>query len=305
MKAPGSAVTIHYLSGELDGPRIVSSRTSPLRVFAANWTEISALTTEIIPPNPGFYFLTRPLLSGTARLAVRPGEALDVRRRLCEHAMDPSKASFVEAYSVVAMDDRLSKSDIRYLEARAHEIVASAPGCILEVEKVPAVASCPPHERDVLETLLAQARSMLHAAGCRALDAPNLFLPGSVQPEEGVIEVHADLAGDVEDEHELSYDGIWSRGYPTTEGGFIVRAGSDIRRRENGALLPAISNRRRMLEAKGVLGSIPGVTDRWRLLSNVHCSSALLAAKVCTGAHVSNKHIWQRIAPASRIVLAN
>lgn len=302
----GTAVTVHYLNGKVDGPRIVSSRTSPLRVFASNWSDVASLTTEVLPPNPGFYALTRPLVTGGARLAVRPGEALDVRRRLCEHAVDPGKTSFAETYCVVAMDDRLSKSDIRYLEARAHEIVAAAPGCVLEVEKVPAVASCPPHDRDVLEGLLLQARIMLHAAGCRAFDAHNLpFSCEHADPDEGVIEVRSESLADAEDEHELSYGGIWSRGYPTADGGFVIRAGSDIRRRENNALLPAVSNRRRMLAEKGVLGSMPGVTDRWRLLANVYCSSSLLAAKVCTGAHVSHKGIWQRIAPASRIILAN
>jgi hypothetical protein len=301
----GSTATVHYLDGSIDGPRVVTSRASPLRVFACSWSDISSLMSGNLPPNPGMYLLTKPVLTATAKLAVRPGEALDVRRRLGEHALDPSKSSFAEVFAVVSVDDRLSKTDCRYLEARAHEIVAAAPGCVLEVEKIPAVSTCPPHERDVLESLLVQARIMLHAAGCRALDAPNLFLTADAERDEGVIEIQSDLTGNPEDEHELSYDGIWSRGYPTADGGFIIRAGSDIRRRENGALLPAISNRRRMLETKGVLGSMPGVSDRWRLLSNVHCSSALLAAKVCTGAHVSNKHIWQRIAPASRIILAN
>lgn len=304
--ALGTTATVHYLTGRLDGPRIVVSRTSPLRVFACNWADVGTLMGSGLPPNPGVYLLTKPSFAGPARLAVRPGEALDVRRRLGEHALDAGKSSFAEVYAVVAVDDRLTKGDCRYLEARIHEIVAAAPGCVLEVDKIPAVAACPPYDRDVLESLLSQARIMLHAAGCRALDAANLpFASAEPEREEGVIEVQADLTGDAEDEHELTYDGIWSRGYPTADNGFIIRAGSDIRRRENTALLAAVSSRRRMLAEKGVLGVLPGVTDRWRLLANVYCSSALLAAKVCTGAHVSNRGIWQRVAPASRIILAN
>lgn len=302
----GTTATVHYLSGRLDGPRIVVSRTSPLRVFASTWAEVSVLMNHGLPPHPGVYLLTKPSVAGVARLAVRPGEALDVRRRLGEHALDAAKSHFAEVYAVIAVDDRLTKSDIRYLEARLHEIVAAAPGCVLEVEKIPAVAACPPYDRDVLENLLAQSRVMLHAAGCRALDSLHLpFASAEPEREEGVVEVQADLSGDAEDEHELTYDGIWSRGYPTADGGFIIRAGSDIRRRENAALLPPVSIRRRMLAEKGVLGALPGVTDRWRLLSNVYCSSPLLAAKLCTGAHVSNRGIWQRIAPGSRIILAN
>lgn len=300
----GISANVHYLDGRVDGPRIVGARTSPLRIFASGWQEFPSMLDRGPPPSPGVYLLTGPAASNPSRLAVRPGEASDLRRRLMEHVQDRTKAGFAEVFAVAAVDDRLSKQDVRYLEARLHEIVAAAPGCTLEVDKIPAVSACPPHERDTLETLLAQARVLLHAAGCRALDRH--YLPQAMpEPErdEGSVEVLLDFSGSPEDEHELVYDGIWSRGYPTDEG-FMIRAGSDIRRRENSALLPAVASRRRLLAEKGVLGTLPGVSDRWRLLANVHCSSSLLAAKIATGAHLSNRGIWQRISPEARTVLA-
>jgi len=298
----GTTVTVHYRDGGIDGLRTADSRTSPLRVHASAWSDFGRLLDGGLPPSHGIYLLTGAGNGG--RLAVRPGEANDLRRRLSEHAADPTKSGFTDVYAVSAVDLRLTKSDCRYLEARVHELVAQMPGRLLEVERIPAVAECSAHERDDLETLLAQARTLLHAAGCRALDDR---LPWTesvpVEREEGVVEVTLETSGAVEDEHELVYDGVWARGYPTSDGGFVVRAGSDIRIREGAALLPGISSRRRMLSERGVLGTMPGITDRWRLLANVYCSSPLLAGKVITGAHLS-RGIWQRISPADRIVLA-
>lgn len=303
MTAFGMTITVHYRDTEIDGVRTAESRISPLRVYASRWTDFPRLLEAGLPPSHGFYLLTGPLAGGI--LAVRPGEANDLRRRLGEHASDPGKAGFGEVYAVAAVDGRLTKADCRYMEARVHELVAQLPGRSLEVERIPTVAECSPHERDDLEALFGQARTLLHAAGCRAMDAPWLPWDSAVRSEreEGVVEVTLEASATVEDEHELIYDGVWARGYPTTDGGFVVRAGSDIRVREGLALLPGISTRRRMLAERGVLGTMPGVTDRWRLLANVYCSSALLAGKVITGAHLS-RGIWQRISPADRIVLA-
>lgn len=297
----GTTVTVHYLHGTITGPRVVDCRTTPLRILACPWGEFADLL-PVLPASAGVYMLSKPSAQGVARLSVRPGEAQDLRRRLTEHYADPSKSSFKEIYAVSSLDNRLSKSDVRYMEARFHELLA-ANGSVLEVERIPAVSALAIHDRDVLETLIDHSRLMLSAAGCLSIDTPQLT---QLQREQEIelIEVEANASLISEDEHELTYDGVWSRGYPTADGGFLVRAGSDIRRRENGALLPNISQRRKTLAAMGVLGTLPGVADRWRLLANLRCSSMLTAAKIVTGAHVTNRGVWQRIAPDNRTVVA-
>lgn len=303
MSTFGTSVILHYRDQELHGFRTAESRISPLKVLAAPWNELGRLLEGGLPPNYGIYFLTGPLSGG--RLAVRPGEASDLRRRLLEHAADPTKSGFAEVYAVTSVDNRLGKADCRFLEARAHEVIAQEPSRVLEVERMPAVLELPSYERDDLEGLFAQARTLLHAVGCRALDAKHLLADQPTPPssDEGVVEVQPNFSGMPEDEHELVYDSLWARGYPSADGGFVVRAGSDIRVREGAALLPGISNRRRLLADRGVLGTLPGITDRWRLLSNVYCSSPLLAAKIVTGAHLS-RVIWQRISPDNRLLMA-
>lgn len=301
----GSAVTLHLVNGTNYGPRIADARTSPLRVHAGRWAEHPALFAAGLPASPAAYLFTGPCAGGTAQLSVRPGEALDIRRRLLEHAQDGTKSRFHEIFVVTAVDGRLGKADIRYLEARFHEIAASVPGIVLEVDKIPAVATCNPAERDTLESLLAQSRTLLHAAGCRALDCEGLPLAASVQDTEpdSAVRLDFDMEGTMADEHELTYDGLWARGFPHMDG-WVVRAGSDVRRRENSALLGPMSERRRFLQREGALGEIPGVVDRWRLMRDLMCNSELTAAKVLTGAHQSNRGIWRRLSPTARIIVA-
>lgn len=297
----GTSIGLLMLDGALDGPRVVESRTSALRIHAGPWGELNALLAAGVPATPGIYLLTGRNASGN-RLLVRPGETGDLRRRLLEHSQDASKAAFEEVYCVSAVDSRLTKWDVSYLEARCHEIVSASSHATLHVEKIPAVASCSPAELAVLETLLQQGRDLLYAAGCRGLDAPRFPTgPAIDDRDDGSVEI-VQSAGVHPDEHSLSYDNIWAWGYPTSDGKFVVRAGSDVRRRQNAALLPAVAARRRRLVELGLLGEMAGVTDRWRLLANIQVSSPLLAAKTITGAHVSNRTIWQRLAPNARIM---
>lgn len=304
MSVSGTAVTIHHLNGSISGPRVVESRTSPLRVHASRWAEHAALLSVGLPAAPAVYVFTGPTQSGPPLLAVRPGEAGDIRRRLLEHSQDHLKSRFHDLFVVTAVDGRLGKADVRYIEARFHELVPATPGTLLDVDKVPAVTFCHPAERDTLETLIEQSRLLLHAAGCRAFDSEGVPVAAAVpEVEETPVRLDFDQAESPVGEFELVYDGIWARGFQHRDG-FVVRAGSDIRRRENSALLGPMSERRRFLQREQALGEIPGVGDRWRLMRDFMCASELTVAKMVTGAHLSNRGIWRRLSPTSRIIVA-
>lgn len=67
----GLAVTVHYFTGTPTGPRTAESRTSPLRVHAARWCDLSCLIAAGQPAAPAAYLLTGPAQSGAPALAVR------------------------------------------------------------------------------------------------------------------------------------------------------------------------------------------------------------------------------------------
>lgn len=299
MTGIGSTLTVHLFEGDRDGPRLVECRTSVLRVHAGPWSRFESLLEAGLPATPGIYALISS--SRDVKLCVRPGEAGDVRRRLQEHRADATKDHFEEVYCVTALDQRLTKEDVRYAESRFHELVAASAHAVLEVSQMPPLFSRHLAEKAALEGLLEQARDLLYVAGCRALDAYRLPQQAPAEEREDADVEIVDFMG-VQDEHYLSYDGISAWGYLGPDGTFVVRAGSDMRMRENQAILPPIASRRRKLSKMGVLAELPGMQDRWRLLANVRFQSPLLAAKVITGAHISNRGVWQRVAPAARLL---
>ncbi|KQT48167.1 hypothetical protein ASG47_07290 [Devosia sp. Leaf420] len=300
MNKIGTTLSTHLFDGDRDGPRVIECRTSVLRVHAAPWTRLDDLMVAGLPATPGFYLLTTRSKTDN-RLCVRPGEAGDVRRRLLEHKADASKHHFEEVFCVTAVDLRLTKDDVKYAESRLHEMVAASTHAVLEVNQIPPLYSRQLGEKAALEGLIEQSRDLLYVAGCRALDAYRTQSPQVTDEREDPDVEIVDFTG-AQDDHYLSYDGISAWGYLLADGSFVVRAGSDMRMRENQALLPPIAMRRRKLTQLGVLADMPGLQDRWRLLANVRFPSPLLAAKVITGAHISNKGVWQRLAPSTRIL---
>lgn len=86
------------------------------------------------------------------------------------------------------------------------------------------------------------------------------IMPSLKDRELGDVEIMSFDA--VQDERYLSHDGTSSWDYLVNDGSFVVRAGSDVRMRENKALLPPIAMRRRRLDELVVLGELPGAQDR-------------------------------------------
>ncbi|MBR0884649.1 MULTISPECIES: hypothetical protein [Bradyrhizobium] len=104
----------------------------------------------------------------------------------------------------------------------------------------PQIPAVPEEKRAELERIVTDARVFLFDAGCRALDsnfdnqhsamlAPEVEVD-PIGPEDGdpmQIDVRVDPANS--SERELLYTGIYARGYPHPERGFIVTAGSEVR----------------------------------------------------------------------------
>ncbi|MCF1502245.1 hypothetical protein L0F51_00520 [Afifella sp. H1R] len=93
---------------------------------------------------------------------------------------------------------------------------------------------------------------------------------------------------------ELAYADLFGRGLEC-DGLFIVLPGSEVRvLGENGNEESSVRTRRAILEKRGVMTPIPGVTDRQRLNSAVAFWSKSIAARVLAGSHVPS-NVWRPI----------
>ena len=127
---------------------------------------------------PGVYFLF-----GTDEQSQEPmayiGEAEVVLDRVATHLSQ--KAFWSELVAFTNKDENLTKSHVRYLEARLISQALSARRYTLENTTSPQVPLLPRPDRDAMEEYLDSVRTLLGALGHRILE-PLLDQPGEVPP---------------------------------------------------------------------------------------------------------------------------
>ncbi|MVT54243.1 hypothetical protein GPL17_27690 [Bradyrhizobium yuanmingense] len=227
------------------------------------------------------------------------GETGNVGRRLSDHYRDQSKAFAKEVYVVSGYQGGwLDTTAALYLQYRFTKIAEQA-GLVDIMKGVnPQVLELPSHRRAALDIFVEHGERLLFDAGCRVLRSNfagqrrAVAKAETVEPEDtGPMQIGVVTTPPVGSELELAYGDLWARGFPAAEG-FVVMAGSEVRKAVNPSAPPIVASRRDELTEAEALVPIPGVQDRERLCVAVCFPSAAIAAKVVTGAHVdSNK--WQ------------
>ena len=220
---------------------------------------------------------------------------------IAEHAVDPTKAFATEVFLLHEQEEPRTMDWSRrlYLEQRVSAIAKEA-GLARIVNSVEPRGL--PWRPEQAERLVEQARRLLFDAGCRVLNGnfpsqPTAQGKGDDNPDaEEAVEIASPI-GPVLEEFEFDYCGISARGSADDEGFFVVKAGSELRARENPSLRQNIRRLRADLRARGVVVPIAGVRDRLRLQVDWRFFSAAVAAKFVAGAHVAGTK-WVR--PAAR-----
>jgi hypothetical protein len=156
------------------------------------------------------------------------------------------------------------------------------------------------------------AERLLFDAGCFAFHGSSAVHPQEVaepasaadtEEDEAPIEIGVTATPGGAAEYQLAYADLWARGYDA-DTGFVVTAGSEVRRVINQSVNPILHTRRDELAEAGVLADIPGLRDRQRLTVSVWLPSPGIAAKVITGAHV-NSSKWVPVIDPRPFVLTS
>lgn len=303
-----SSTLVHRLTGDVTGVREIIDELTRLTVTAFPM----AMAREILPARA--MMTAAYVLSDGQRIYC--GESTRIGRRIWDHANDPSK-SFARDVFVITRHtmEPLDKPTAIYMQAyltrKAEE------GGVVTVQRGtgPQVLDLTPMRGALYLQLSTIASRLLFDAGCTAFHTlgeakPILTTREAVDPpppaemvdEATPIEIGvAATPGDAE-EFQLAYSDLWGRGYDA-DGGFVVTAGSEVRREVNPSVNQMLHTRRRELEAARVLADIDGREDRQRLLVAVWFPSRAIAAKVVTGAHVGAAK-WVAVGNPRPFVLA-
>ncbi|MBP1096121.1 GIY-YIG nuclease family protein [Bradyrhizobium diazoefficiens] len=243
------------------------------------------------------------------------GETKNINMRFSKHFADPAKAFARVAYVVVGYPEPWSNKDPAfYLQYHLWSIAQAARHVVITNEWTPTIPRVRADERAEMERILEDARQQLFDAGCLALDSyfdrvpvvssterdDDPIGPNDMEPMLIDIVATPPAGGELE----LNYVGLWARGYPTSDRGFVVMPGAEFRWPINGSAQGIVDTRRSELEAKHALATIPGAADRKRLLVAVWFPSAAIAAKVITGAHIGSR-VWVPRRYPQPIIIAN
>jgi hypothetical protein len=303
-----TSTLIHRSSSDIAGVREAIDDLTGLTVTAFPMTMVR----DIIPARA--MMTAAYVLSGLlSNRRIYLGESSRIGRRLYEHSCDPSKAFAAEVFVITKCGpDPLDKTAALYLQAHLTRVAEDAG--VVTVQKGTGAQMIDPSLRHATTyfKMANIAERLLYDAGCVAFQsrfaALNTQLEDLTEPlipiseedaapiEIGVVAGHAGA-----EEYRLAYGDLWARGC-YADAGFVVTAGSEVRRDINPSVNPILHTRRDELLDAGVLADIPGLRDRQRLTVSVWFPSPAIAAKVVTGAHVaSNK--WMPVADARPFVL--
>jgi hypothetical protein len=302
-----TSTLVHRIGADVAGVREAIDELTGLTVTAFPMTMVR----DIMPARA--MMTAAYVLAGAGRVYI--GESTRIGRRLCDHSVDQSKAFAREAFVITKCGiDPLHMTAAIYLQA--HLTRAAEEARLVTVQKGTGAQALDPSLRQTAPyfQMAKIAERLLFDAGCTAFHGNGAAQP-IMRPQDVAELASADAEDDAAPieigvvaaplgaaEHQLAYADLWARGY-AADGGFVVTAGSEVRRDINPSVNPILYTRRNQLAVAGVLADIPGVDDRFRLTAAVWFPSPAIAAKTITGAHVaSNK--WMPVADPRPFVLA-
>lgn len=288
------------------GFRRVTDRASRVAVSAFPMVMSAQLSAMGMLPSAGAYILANDHVAYF-------GESVRLPRRLAEHSVDSAKAHFARDVFLISSSDSSAAYDknlVMDLQFRLSKKAVDASLVTVSSGVGPMEIDLAEADRATHDVLFSDALRLLHDAGC-------WFLQPVAASETGMRDASgADDAGDSADagpiivgvsttplgseEFELTYDGIWARGYWAEER-FVVAAGSELRSHTNTSCNSITCERRDDLLRAGILERIPGLEDRRRLVVAVAFPSTSIAAKSLCGAHTTPR--WIPIAKSRVVVL--
>ena len=293
----GQTTVIDRPGNNVAGLRVLTQPFSTFVVHAFPFASIAEIVRLDALQRPGSYLCYD---RQSARAYV--GESGKVAKRLPDHLKDSRKQYATEVFVVTSTDDCYQKPQAVFSQKYYYDAAEAAGLVTLTNEVRPQSANLQRREVGRLVRELSSLFLPLFDGGCRAFHdfgAPKPAISNVVRldrPAPERFETDEDDCGLIligpttvplgVEECELKYMDLWARGY-WYEGRFIVAAGSEVRNATN-VLIPGIVKKRKSLEARGVLGPIPGVTDRKRLLVPIVLRTDANAAKVCSGAHIDS-----------------
>ena len=277
---PGRSVTIHLVDGTPQGIRtaevgqwtglaLVGPRTDLARLRARPEAEVA---------RTGVYLLLGRSDKSASGLAIYVGEGDVVWDRLRTHDSVADKDLWTWVTILVSKDANLTKTHVRWLEARLIKEIRRAKRAELRNDKTPTGGTLPEVDKADMETFFENVRLLLPTLGVKVfpVEAP------SVREQRPSSELTL----------ELRYKGA-KAGCLVREGQFVMKVGSTARKKEVDSFGDHNVKRRKNLLDEQVLTPHPTNDQLLRFAEDYAFDSPSAAAAAVSGVGLNGRKDWK------------
>lgn len=164
----GKKLTVYMIDGTEYGPRLSEIGNWVGKAIYSPRAAVNKIINRLEFDNPGIYCLKGDPTDDAFDEKIYIGEAENIRNRLKQHLSDPNK-DFKELIFFVSKDELLTKTQIKYLEARIVQIALEAKTAQIENSTSPSIPTL--HEADIsdMEYFLEQMKLILPVMGFKFL----------------------------------------------------------------------------------------------------------------------------------------
>lgn len=227
---------------------------------------------------PGVYFLFGVDENSIDKKAVYIGESENILSRLNDHLS--KKEFWNEAIFFTSKDDNLTKSHIKYLEARLIEVSKEAQRYTILNNTGGTFSSLPRGDKDSMEEFISNIRILLGTMGHKVLEPMINLTKQFYQP----VEENNDIELTFSKNNKLFVRAIY------TDEGIVVKKGSEANKETRSSLSNGYKTLKETLVNEGILKEKD--QDLYEFTDNYLFKSSSQAAAVIVGYSISGPQSW-------------
>lgn len=156
----GKKLTIYLVDGTETGPRTIEIGNWSGKAVYSHRPSLSSIINRNEFDRPGIYVLKSLPNNENYNERIYIGEAENLKKRLKQHLADTNK-DFIEAVVFISKDEMLTKSHIKYLEARLILLSKEAKTAEIDNSVQPELATLPEADISDMEYFLDQIKLIL------------------------------------------------------------------------------------------------------------------------------------------------
>lgn len=236
----GKKLTVYMIDGTAYGPRLSEIGNWVGKAIYSPRASVNKIINRFEFDNPGIYCLKGDPTDEAFDEKIYIGEAENIKSRLKQHLSDASK-DFKELIFFVSKDELLTKTQIRYLEARLVQLALEAKTAQIDNGNSPSIPTL--HEADIsdMEYFLDQIKLILPVMGF------NFLIPSTARFYN---DQEAESRNQIHEKYFIktkSFDATMIE----TDQGYIVSKGSEAKKTLSKSCTETYRNmRRKLLETK-------------------------------------------------------